>query len=321
MRDYDHGGDIYGNPGVALDFSANTNPMGMPEAVRNTLTARVDEFARYPDPYCRGLRAAIARHEDVPEDWIICGNGAADLIYRLCHAVRPGRGMVFDPTFSEYERAIKQAGGIVSNERPDIIFICHPNNPTGRLAEQGDILDAARTGAITVVDECFLDFTEGESAKKHLSELPNLAILKAFTKMYAMAGLRLGYLLCADLGLLGRINAAGQCWSVSVPAQIAGVAALGCTGWVEETRRLVAEERQFLSTGLRGIGIKVYPSDANFLLLRCETPLYGPLLNKGMLIRRCENFKGLDGSYYRVGVKTRNENIRLLQAIKEVMHG
>ena len=110
MQGYDHGGDIYGNPGVTLDFSVNTYPIGLPEEVRCALQSRVEEFARYPDPHCRELRGAIAAFESVPADWILCGNGAADLIYRLCYAMKPQKALVCAPTFSEYERALQQVG-------------------------------------------------------------------------------------------------------------------------------------------------------------------------------------------------------------------
>ena len=345
MERYEHGGDIYRNPGVTLDFSVNINPFGMPYEVCRALAARVDEYARYPDPHCRELCSAIARHEAVPEDWVLCGNGAADLIYRLCFAIRPRRALIPSPTFSEYEKALAQVGCHVTScvlkaengfaltddilevivPGIDVLFLCHPNNPTGLLIPAGlfeRILSRSReTGTTVIVDECFLEFTDGSSAKRHLEDIPGLVVLKAFTKMYAMAGLRLGYLLTTDKALRSRINAAAQCWSVSVPAQLAGVAALSCEGWQDKTHRLVAEERRFLAAGLIALGITVFPGDANFLLLRCDAPLYELLLPKGILIRPCENFRGLDRTYFRVGVKTRAENSFLIQILKEVLHG
>ena len=345
MEKYEHGGDIYGNPGVKLDFSVSVNPLGMPVEVRKALIAHVDEYARYPDPHCRGLRAAIAAHEDVAEDRILCGNGAADLIYRLCYAIQPRKALVCAPTFSEYERALEQVGcetahyalapdhgfafaaDMADRLSPgvDVLFLCHPNNPTGRLVPE-DVLEfvlcrAGQNHTRVVVDECFLDFTSGVSSKKYLNKIPGLVVLKAFTKTYAMAGLRLGYMLTADGELLGRANGAAQCWSVSAPAQIAGAAALACDGWLDRTRRLVAEERVFMTEGLGRLGISVFPGDANFILFRCEQPLYAPLLRQGILIRPCENFVGLDGSYYRIGLKTRPQNRSLLQALDEILHG
>jgi len=314
----------------------------MPDEVRRALADHMEEYARYPDPQCRELRAAIALHEKVPESWVLCGNGAADLIYRLCCAAKPRRALVCAPAFSDYERGLKQSGCQVSHhilraengfgltsdieERLvpgiDMLFLCHPNNPTGRFIPKElpeRILSRARRNhTLVVVDECFLDFTEGMSFKRYLDDMPELVVLKAFTKIYAMAGLRLGYLLTSSGGLLNKVSKVGQCWSVSVPAQVAGVAALACRGWLDQTKRLVAEERRFLSESLTELGIKVFPSDANFLLLHWERPLYEPLLRRGILVRSCMNFKGLDASYSRVGVQRRTENTCLVQAVKEM---
>ena len=345
MASVEHGGDIYGNPGIQLDFSVNTNPLGLPDKVRKALISHVNEYIHYPDPKCRRLCAAIACHEDVPERMILCGNGAADLIYRLCYALKPHKALVCAPTFSEYERALEQIGCEVTHHvlRPDnqfaltaeiedalvpgidVLFLCHPNNPTGRLIPT-DLLErllrrARQNHTRVVVDECFLDFTDGVSSKRYLLEIPELVVLKAFTKTYAMAGLRLGYMLTSDIELLGRVNAAAQCWSVSVPAQIAGVAALSCKDGPSKTRCFVAQERSFLSDAFSALGLVVFPSDANYLLFRCEQPLYESLLKKGILIRPCENFTGLDSSYYRIGIKTRQPNMCLLQTVREILNG
>jgi len=336
--DFFHGGDIYTNKGVTLDFSVNTNPFGMPECVREALIARADEFARYPDPNNRALCEAIAKYEGVPVEFILCGNGAADLIYRLCYAVMPLAALVLAPTFSEYERAL--SCGITRyflkpenqfavlddildyiTSDVEIIFLCHPNNPTGRLFPREILKDvvyfAARRGITVVVDECFIDFTGGASAKDFLNDAQNLVILKAFTKMYACAGLRLGYIITPDVKLTDTLTKEAQPWSVSVPASIAGIAALSCADWVTKTRELIISERSYLSGELKKLGFTVFDGDANFILLKSERPLYEPLLEKGILIRPCGNFAGLDSSYYRLAVKTREENIRLVRAMSD----
>ena len=140
-----------------------------------------------------------------------------------------------------------------------------------------------------MLDECFIGFTEGKSMAQELDNYPNLIILSAFTKLYAMAGLRLGYLLAGDAALLARIAAFGAPWSVSGPAQAAGRAALAEQGWEERTRRLIAAERGYLQKTLPAYGVDAIPSDANFLLLKCATPLYAPLRARGVLVRDCSN--------------------------------
>ncbi len=345
MRRYEHGGDVYGNAGVALDFSVNLNPIGMPEAAKRALAEHIGDYERYPDPRCRALTAALARRYGVSPEQVLCGNGAADLIFRIAACFRPKQALVPAPAFSEYERAVLAFGGAVQEYplleengfaltegflgaiTPDtgMVFLCTPNNPTGRLIDPAIIRRAAQAceenGAILVVDECFLGFTEGRSMAVELSEYPNLFILSAFTKLYAMAGLRLGYLLAGDPALLARVAECGAQWSVSAPAQAAGLAALAEPGWEARTRRLVAEERAYLAHALSACGMRVFESDANFLLLKCETPLYAPLLARGVLVRDCGNFTGLDQRFIRVGVQTHENNQALVSAITEVLNG
>jgi len=352
MPSYTHGGDIvtaqnrYG--GAVLDFSANLNPLGMPEEVRRAAEGAVREAIHYPDPFCRALIGAIARHDGVAEEQVLCGNGAADLIFRLAPALRPRRALVCAPTFSEYEAALRRYGCPVeyhylSEENGfdvtesllealtpglDLVFLCTPNNPTGRLIAP-ELLrrTAARCavlGARLVVDECFLPLSDGAGPglAPYLEEFPGLLLLRAFTKSYAVPGLRLGYALSADGALLELLADYGQPWSVSTPAQAAGVAALeACPGWPERARELLRTERPRLAEGLRALGLTVTGGQANYLLFRAKgtADLRERLLLRGILIRSCANYPGLTADYYRVCVRTRQENLRLLAALKEVL--
>lgn len=357
MGQYSHGGDIYGNIGVLYDFSVNTNPLGMPQEIKDALIKNIDQYSAYPDPKTRDLVREISLHEKVKEEYILCGNGAADLIYRLCYAIRPKRALILAPTFSEYEKALVQVGSTVSyyhlkeendfvldegilselNSKPslsldsdfcsdiDILFLCQPNNPTGRLIEKGlleSILKLTRDNNIIVVmDECFLDFTNEESTVSYISSMDNIIVLKAFTKMYSMAGLRLGYMMTSNMDILDKSRDAAQHWSVSIPAQVAGIAALSCVAWQEENRRIVKEERDFLMKSLKSLGVKAYLSDCNFILLYSFLDLYSLLLDKGILIRSCKNFIGLNEKYFRVCVKNRQANIYLIESLKEILNG
>lgn len=351
MPVYTHGGDIltaqaaYG--GEVLDFSANLNPLGMPAPVAEAVRQAADQSARYPDPLCRDLRRAIAAHDGVGEEQVVCGNGAADLIFRLVFALKPKKALVTAPAFSEYEEAVTCVGcevaryaldqsrnfdldaGFVDAIGPDtdLVFLCTPNNPTGRLIDE-ELLEkvvkqCGAVGAVLVVDECFLPLaTGGPGLAPWLAHHPHLVLLRAFTKSYAMAGLRLGYGLSADCDLLERLSGFAQPWSVSAPAQAAGTAAFTlCPDWPEGARALVARERPVLVTGLAELGCTVVPSQANYLLFRLEqiTDLKGKLLQKGILIRSCANYHNLGPDWYRVCVKGGEENRRLLAALKEVL--
>ena len=353
---FDHGGDMYDHA-HAIDFSANINPLGMPPEVPRAVCEHVNEFDAYPDAACHDLRLAIAKAEGVPVEHIVCTAGASDLITRVCSVFAPTTALVTAPCFSEYERAIERAGGTVARHmlrddedfaitarilqedlltrgaQPhprhaaatasrDLVFLCNPNNPTGltipRDVVEGVLEASVQAGVVVVLDECFLDFT-GERSAVDLHELyPNLVIMRAFTKMYAMAGFRLGYGICSDADVIARLEDAGEVWAVSTPAQVAGIAALEEPGWVERTRSYVGSARAALAAGMEELGLRVIPGQANYLMFQSKRPLYEPLLQRGFVIRRCENYVGLDESWYRVAVRTESENAALLAALKEV---
>ena len=351
MLPYTHGGDVltasarYGGP--VLDCSANLNPLGMPPAVGEAAAEAARRAAPYPDPLCRELRAAIAAHDGVAAEQVLCGGGAADLIFRLAYALRPRRALVTAPAFSEYEAALSAAGcavarypltrernfdvdgGILEAAEPgvELVFLCTPNNPTGRLIDQGLLLRIAEKcrglGAVLAVDECFLPLScGGPGLAPWLEEYPNLLLLRAFTKSWAMAGLRLGYALCADTALLDRLSAAGPPWSVSAPALAAGLAALTqCPHWPERARALLERERPALSAGLSALGLEVVPGQANYLLFRAAgiSDLKDRALGRGVLIRACGNYHGLGPDWYRVCVGPAEQNRRLLAALKEAL--
>ena len=346
MRPYEHGGDVYGDRPIRLDFSVNTNPLGMPESVRRAVGSGAAEDERYPDPHCRRLRAALSAHYGIAAEHVLCGNGASDLILRVCACLRPRTVLLPTPTFSEYGRSaalfgaavrtypLRAEGGFALDRgfltaltpEVDLVFLCNPNNPTGRLTEPALLEEVAakchESGAYLVVDECFIEFTDGQSLLPLLEKYPRLLLLRAFTKTYAMAGIRLGFLLCADVALLDRIAAFGAEWSVSTVAQRAGLAALAEEpGWLTRTRSLVARERRWLTEELTALGLTVYPGRANYLLVRGERPVHRQLLERGVMVRNCESFPGLDAGYFRVGVKTRPENKILMDALKEVLYG
>ena len=245
MKQLVHGGDWMGYRERfgrdALDFSANVSPLGLPEGVAQAIRDALPLADRYPDPLCRTLRAALSRAEGVPQEHILCGNGAADLIFRLVWAVKPHKALVTAPTFAEYASALDTVGCEVKrffldeandfaptdalvdavDESIDMVFLCQPNNPTGQLASPELVKKLLRRcgecRTILAVDECFLDFLPDADVwtAKPLLESGNLVILKAFTKLYGMAGVRLGYCLCGDETLLEKMQTAGQPWAVS----------------------------------------------------------------------------------------------------------
>lgn len=342
-----HGGDWAGYEAEygtkPLDFSSNISPLGLPQGVRSALENALSEAERYPDPLCRRLRETIADSEQVDAAWCFCGNGAADLIYRAVLARRPRQALVTSPTFAEYEAALdlvrcrtehyvlrEETGFLPGPDLldaitpgTDMVFLCEPNNPTGRTSPRALLTQVAercrKVGALLVVDECFGDFLEDPAAhtvKGLLGQYQDLLILKAFTKLYAMAGVRLGYCLCRNSTLLAAMGQAGQPWAVSGLAQAAGMAALQETGYAESVRALIRSERPRLQTELEQLGFQVVPGEANYLLFFSQAPLLEPLRRHGILLRDCGNYQGLEAGWYRTAVRTREENNQLLAALK-----
>ena len=178
------------------------------------------------------------------------------------------------------------------------------------------------TGCRLILDECFLGFLdcpEQFTLRGKLPDFPNLLLLRAFTKLYGLAGVRLGYALCADAALLEQMRRCGPPWNVSELAQAAGVAALRESAYVDAVRRLVSRERPKLYADLSALGLRVIPGEANFLLFRSPAPLSDALRERGILVRNCGNFHGLDDTWYRVAVRTEAENRRLIAALREVL--
>jgi len=343
-----HGGDIYSKR-VELDFSVNTNPLGTPPSVISAVESAARELCQYPDPYCRELVLAIAARDGVSPENILCGSGAAELIYAYCEAVKVERALIAAPTFSEYASALEAAGAAaeyvklresenftvteeltakVAKTGSKAVFLCNPNNPTGRLIPPEILESVCETclgrGIRVFLDECFLELSDagrGGTMAKYLAAYPNLFILRAFTKSYGMAGLRLGYCLTGDEGLLSAMSRRMQPWNVSLPAQLAGLAALREIDFPGKARELIRAERPKLAEGLEKLGIWVCPSEANYLLIKSEREIYEPLLARGILIRDCSNYRGLGLGWYRIAVKTGLENGRLIAALSEVLSG
>lgn len=343
-----HGGDLYSRE-IRLDFSANINPYGTPQAVKDAVAGSVEALRCYPDPYCRGLVKAIAAFEQVDPRRILCGNGAAELIFSCCMALRPRKALVLSPCFSEYETALQVFGTEVDHyllrqeanfalteeflndlERFDgeLLMLCNPNNPTGQVTERPlmeKILEVCRRkGIFLFIDECFLDLTqggEGVSMKPFLERTENLLLLKAFTKSYGMAGLRLGYCLTGNERLLKTMGRQVQPWNVSIPAQAAGIAALGAGEFLQKANDTIHTQRPILSAALERLGFTVIPSRTNYILFHADRELRAPLLEQGIQIRSCANYIGLGEGWYRVAVKLPEENEQLVEALERVIEG
>lgn len=341
MRQYEHGGNIYEHPNC-VDFSANLNPLGMPAAARDALRTCADACEAYPDPQCRELTSALATFEHVPRKWVLPCAGATDAFARICLALRPTNALVCDPCYSGYEQALELVSARLTHhalqkeedfavtervveelrESVDIVFVANPNNPTGRCVPRDvleQLLERAKVqGATVVLDECFIDLTSHKGSNDLLQRFSNLVIVKALTKSFCLAGLRVGYALCSDARLLSNLRKAGQPWAVSVPAQLAGVAALADKTYLQRSRGTIARERTHLMRELQSLDLYVVPGEANYLLFEADAGMYDRLLCQGILARPCNNFCELDMRWLRVAIRTAPQNDLLVRALRKV---
>ncbi len=349
-KKWPHGGDWKSFEDAAgrppLDFSANISPLGVPDKVQQAIQEAAGQADTYPDPFCRELTRAFSKAHAVPKEQILFGNGAADLIYRIVLALRPKHALLPVPCFSEYRSALALAGCSISTlllkeendfhlpedfpemipEETDIIFLCEPGNPAGVVNPLPLLLRTAekcrQLGTVLVVDECFLDFlpdADSRSLLPYLDHFPNLIILGAFTKLYGMAGVRLGWCLCGDPQIPDRLRQAGPPWNVSSLAQAAGLAALECGDYVDRLLALTEQERSKLINALQELGLKVIPGRANYLLFKGPQDLDRETARQGILIRSCRNYPGLGETWYRTAVRSPQENRQLIRTLTDIL--
>lgn len=339
-----HGGDIYKYK-PKYDFSANINPLGINEAILTAARDSLRDIANYPDVRCEKLRYSLSSKLHVPDEYLYFGNGAADVLFTLVLASKPKKALLVSPTFAEYEQALQSvdceisyyelnsSNGFSVTENYlsaltlelNMAILCNPNNPVGNTISHELLLRilnrCAELNIMLAVDECFNDFLENPEYHTLTLELArnnNLVILRAFTKMYAMAGLRLGYLMSSNAELLAKMNSVSQPWSVSIPAQAAGVVAIDQEEYVAKTRTYIKKEREFLCEALSVLRIQYFEPEANYIFFYDRIDWYKELLEEGILIRDCSNYRGLSKGYYRIAIRTRVENEALIKAMRKI---
>lgn len=335
-------------PDCLLDFSANINPAGMPDTLRQALVDNLRLAERYPDVEYQHLHQALAAHHQLPASWLLASNGETEAIFTLVDGLAPRRAMLVTPGFAEYRRALKRAGCAIEDfalreedgwlltddildaltADLDCLFLCTPNNPTGLLPDESLLLAiAARCRALgiaLILDEAFIDFIEGHCGFiPYLAANPHVWVLRSLTKFYAIPGLRLGYLINSDAQAVGRLRQRQMPWSINAFAALAGEILLQDTDYQRATWQWINRERPRLYQELSALtGLTLWPGVANYLFLRCEVPgldLQRALLEKHILIRSCSNYPGLDERYYRVAVRSLKENDSLIDAMQAVL--
>lgn len=354
----EHGGNInqlcnkYGlNPDEIIDFSASINPLGCPDGVQKIIIERFDDIKNYPDSECTRLKKAIADKVSCNNSNIILGNGSNELFYLIPRAMKPKQGVLLQPTFSEFKDVLSNANAEVveivnddgnfplintslstlMNIEDGMVFLCNPNNPTGQLTLKSDILELVKGNPdrLIVVDEAFMDFVDDDEKYSVIKEAPfidNLIVVRSLTKFYGFPGLRLGYLV-ANESNVNKLMQFKEPWTVNTFAQIAGHVAINDVEFAVNTRQYVSGEKAFLYDGLADIkSIRPFQPSVNFILIKIHNAeitssgIQKLLIKDNIIIRDCSNFIGLSDKYFRVAVKTREENQKLLSALNLIMN-
>ena len=341
-------------PEDVLDFSASVSPIGTPDGVWDAM--RQVDLGAYPDPACLELREALSAHlppaqgKPVPIERIMVGNGSTEIIHLLTRAYLTSSGsdnrpkvLQLSPTYGEYTGACRQAGATVSNleataglvfswdiaeavqrivqERPRLVFVCNPNNPTGVYLSRQDIDPmaeaAAACGALLVIDEAYLSFVGEPWDAMNLPFIGNVVLLRSMTKDYALTGLRLGYAIASE-EVIANLEVFQPDWSVNGLAQAAGLAALADTAYLPRAREAVEQAKEYLSDRLDRLSLTVHPSAANFMLVNVinATAWHDNLMRRGLFVRDCTSF-GLP-EFIRIGIRSMADCQRLLEGMETV---
>lgn len=349
MYKYEHGGnEIFKNENI-IDFSANINPLGLKNGSLEVLKNAMENSVVYPDNFSTKLRKAIEEYENINKEYIFCSNGASDIIFRFISYLKPKKSLILAPTFSDYERALKTVDckiykhilleenqfklrkdilEVLENEKFDVIFLCNPNNPTGQLIKSNlveKILDISKQrNTYVFIDECFIDFIKDNkeySSKKFIEKYNNLIILKAFTKIFALAGFRLGYCITSNLKTIENLYFYGADWPVSVFAQEMGIYCLkDYNEYLDESLKYILKEKKKLEENIKKLNFKIIGSNANYIFFKGKEKFDKILYNKyNISIRNCGNYTGLSDEYFRIGVYKEEQNNKLIFAINDII--
>ncbi|HEY9629621.1 MAG TPA: threonine-phosphate decarboxylase CobD [Coleofasciculaceae cyanobacterium] len=337
------------SPREILDFSASISPLGTPPSAIAAIQAHLGDLAHYPDPDCRELCQVLSEVHAVSPEWILPGNGSAELLtWASRELAELSSTYLITPAFGDYLRSLKAFGAKVIRcpillegqavlpkslldfseaigSKATGLLLNNPHNPTGRLFAAEAILPLLDRFALVVIDEAFMDFLlpeQQQSLIDRVADYPNLVILRSLTKFYGLAGLRLGYAI-AHPDRLRRWRQWRDPWSVNVLAAAAGVAGLRDMVFQRRTWAWLAEAHTPLFEGLAALpGLDPIPSAVNYFLVRSErsaVELQMKLLQASrILIRDCRSFPELGDRFFRVAVRTVEENRLLLRGLAEV---
>ena len=335
-------------------FGANVNPLGISPMLRKNLAAHIDAITSYPDREYTDLRNAISIYTGAPLDSIMVGNGSTELIGLFIQILEPKKALLIAPTYSEYEREIQLSGGICTyhflkeeqdfhlhtddllsdiTSDMDLLIICNPNNPTSTIIPRSDmdrIVDHCQTtGTCVIIDETYVEFApdpESVTSIPLTDKYSNMVILRGISKFFAAPGLRLGYAICNNSSLYEHINEIKNPWTINSLAGVAGEIMFSDHQYIHETKIFTNKERNYCRSELNSIpSVKYYDSYGNFILVRIlkegisSYDVFEHCIKKGLMIRDCSDFPGLDDHYIRFCFMSHEKNMELIAAFKEIL--
>ena len=345
-----HGGDIYRNK-VDIDFSVNLNPLGIRPEMKEALSKALERSHEYPDSKQSLVREKMADLEDLDYGNVFAGCGASELIPAIVRSIRPGNALIYAPSYTGYERALDAAGVDILyhntmkesgfdltmedaasiTDKTDLVFLCDPINPTGKNLKE-DVLNemirkAHEAGAGVILDESFYllsERCEGSYRTKSIDLLrkyDNLYILRSFTKLFCVPGIRAGVVFGSHEGIREIAKQVPE-WNLPVTSEAVistGYDIMKSGSFLRDTLEAVRSGRNYLTENLKGFGFEVYDSDTSFILFEAPEGLQTGLLAKRILIRECDDYAGLGNGYYRIAVRNEEDNNKLIKAIGECL--
>jgi len=357
LERYGHGGDLlsasemYGiEEDQLLDFSSNMNPLGPPQVVADILSQYIQHITKYPDPAIRQLRETIAYKHHIHAEEVIVGNGAAELIDLVIRYFKPKTAAIVAPSFIEYEQALQKIGceityiesnadndftpneqqvdQLMEQQTVELYMLGHPNNPTGQLLSEAMVTDLLQSGAIVVLDEAFLDFHQNEDELSWISKVTtyrNLFVIRSMTKFYSIPGIRLGYMI-GVANQLQLMKGMQYPWSVNSLAQFIGHAVLQDHTFANQSKSWLVEEANWMYEQLAAIQVRPFRTVTNYILVDLSygydissSELQQLMGMQGILIRDASTFKGLEASYIRLAIKTRQQNIQCVSTLSTIL--
>ncbi len=351
-----HGGNIHKifreSGKEVLDYSANINPLGFPKSLRKNIIKNIDGLINYPDPNYIDLKESISKKINISVDNIVVGNGATELIFLAIRTLNPKNVLIVCPTFAEYERALKEVSANISyfeltkgknefyldkekflkelRKNYDLVILCNPNNPTGTFVNKkifSEVLEFCKNYKTKfLIDEAFIDFMKNGEKKsyKNFGD-KRIIIIRAFTKFYGIPGLRLGYSIVCDKILKKNMEERKEPWTINTFASNFGEIFLKNVKYEEKTlKSLFKEKKRFYKKISKMKNIEYFKTETNFILVKLKNIngkiLYEKMLDEGILIRRCDNFKFLNDSYVRFAIKDKKKNKIMLKILKKIEH-